>query len=699
MALTSLLVAEEGIMAQSTPRVAGRSLILLVMAAAIPLLVFGGWVAFLNARENRNAARLAALEALDRVSGRVTSELATQIELAETLAASSALDQPDLGMFYKEATRLKAAHPLWETIELVDIEGHQVLNLLRPMGAELGATADRDNFNRVLETRKAAIGGIGPLGPISGKRLVALRAPVMRDDQVKFVLTIALVPDAVSQILRNAGAPKGWVGLVADAKGNIVARTIQEQFELGRPASESARAAIRQAPEGAYVGRTLEGVEVDVVYRSLPGTGGWSVHLGLPTESLNAPVRRSAYLLAGGGAVSVALAIALAWLTGIDISQRRREQEEKAAMALGLSEERRLLAVEAAELGVFNWNIRTGDVLASHRAQVLLNLPARPGENWDRVYRDELFITGIHPADRSKVATALKASVHNTPTTVEFRTKSVDGDIRWRRATGRPSQVNSETRDIVFGVVIDIDTAKQAEIERVQLLRRLSTTEENERRRIARELHDQIGQSVTGLLLGLKTLENNPEIADRNHTDRIHWLQTLANGIGRDIHRVAADLRPTALDDLGLYDAVKALCSEWSSRFHINIDVQIPGAPRRPSQDVEIAIYRGIQEALTNILKHAKARNVSVVIDQRSDELRAIVEDDGVGLPADPSLQSAYERKASNLGLSGMRERLTLIGGALVIESEPGIGTTLFMSVPMAIGKEAQYGSHSSRSC
>lgn len=676
-------------MTQSTSRTARRSLILLVMAAAIPVLVFGGWVAFLNAQQERNAARLAAFEALDRVASRVTSELATQVELAETLAASSALDQPDLEMFYREAKRIKDAHPLWETIELVDTEGRQVLNLLRPMGAQLGATADRENFNKVLQTHKAAIGGIGPLGPISGKRLVALRAPVERADETKFVLTVALVPDAVSQILRNAGAPKGWVGVVADAKGNIVARTIKEQFELGQPASESVRAAIQRAPEGSYVGRTLEGVEIDAVYRSLPGTGGWSVHLGLPTESLNAPVRWSAYLLAGGGAVSIALAIALAWLTGIDIAQRRREQEAQAAIELGLSEERRMLAIEAAELGVFNWNLSTGEVLVSHRAQELLNLPARPGDHLDRVYQDELFLTGIHPSDRSLVEKALKASVQEKPTVVEFRTRDVDNVIRWRRATGRPSKVNPEMRDIVFGVVIDVDAAMQAEIERGKLLRRLSVAEENERRRIARELHDQIGQSVTGLLLGLKNLEHSgASQTDPGRADRIHWLQTLANSIGRDLHRVATDLRPTALDDLGLHEALKALCSEWSSRYHIKVDLQFLGSSDRLPPDVAIAIYRAAQEALTNILKHAKAQNVSMVIDQRANELRVVIEDDGSGFSSDVLTPSEYEKKASGLGLSGMRERLSLIGGTVVIESESGAGTTLFMSVPLGSGKE-----------
>jgi signal transduction histidine kinase len=244
--------------------------------------------------------------------------------------------------------------------------------------------------------------------------------------------------------------------------------------------------------------------------------------------------------------------------------------------------------------------------------------------------------------------------------------------------------------NIVFGVVMDIDAAKQAELDRLQLLRRLSNAEENERRRIACELHDQIGQSVTGLMLGLKNLEHVIKTAAGEvPADRIHWLQTLANGIGRDIHRVASDLRPTALDELGLQDALKALCSEWSSRFHIQTDLHFLGSNGCLPPDLAIAVYRAVQEALTNILKHAKAGNVSLVVDHRFDELRVVIEDDGTGFSPDPSPPTDTPKKeAARLGLSGMRERLSLIGGTLAIESEPGAGTTLFISVPLDPGKE-----------
>lgn len=670
---------------ESKSRIARKSLILLIMAAAIPVLVFAGWVTFLDAREERSGSLRYAFDTLDRVITRVTSELATQIEVAETLAASASLDQPNFAMFYREAKRLKDSRPLWETIELVDPDGSQVVNLLRPMGSELGATADRDNFNEVMRTKKAAIGGIGPLGPISGKRLIALRAPVERNGKINFVLTIALVPDAVSQILGSAGVPTGWVGEVVDAKGNLVARTLAEQFELGRPASESVRQAIARAPDGSYIGHSLEGVEVDTVYRTLPGTGGWTVHLGIPTESLNAPVKRSAYLLAGGGTVSLALAVALAWLTGRDIAQRRRDQEAKAALALGISEERRLLAIQTAELGIFSWILLNNDVLASKRTQVLLNLPPDKGYNEDRIYKADQFLSGVNAVDRDRLVKAFEHCPPDSSISIEFRTTSADGAVHWRRATGRPPQIEPAQQGVIYGVILDIDSAKQAEAERLQLLRRLAEAEENERRRIARELHDQIGQSVTGLLLGLKNLEQTIKANkdDDRGLHRINWLQSLANEIGRDIHQVAADLRPTALDDLGLYDALRALGAEWSMRFHIGFDLQILGESKRLSPEVEIAIYRVIQEALTNVLKHAKARNVSLLLDQRPGELRVIVEDDGIGFePPRPGSGVGVDSPV-RLGLSGMRERLSLIAGTVAIESEPGTGTTLFISVPL----------------
>ena len=206
-------------------------------------------------------------------------------------------------------------------------------------------------------------------------------------------------------------------------------------------------------------------------------------------------------------------------------------------------------------------------------------------------------------------------------------------------------------------------------------------------RRIAHDLHDQVGQHVTGLSLGLKGLERALDgSGGSSHgeglIDRVRWLQNLTGTIGRDLHRVASDLRPTALDDLGLPRALAALAMDWSSRYEVDADVQVIGSEDRLPDEVATAVYRVVQEALTNVLKHARARTVSVVLDRRPRGVRLVIEDDGTGF--DPDVPASTVPGArQRLGLLGMRERLNQIGGTLTVESSPGAGTTLFVAIPL----------------
>jgi signal transduction histidine kinase len=236
----------------------------------------------------------------------------------------------------------------------------------------------------------------------------------------------------------------------------------------------------------------------------------------------------------------------------------------------------------------------------------------------------------------------------------------------------------------LHGVLADIEPQKRAAVERLDLLRRLGQAQEEERRRIARELHDQVGQTVTGLSLGLKGLERMLEREGvRSQTQgQVRWLQVLTSEVGRDVHRVASDLRPTALDDLGLAKALVARASDLGKRYGLAVDVQAYRIDDRLPAEIETTVYRVVQEALTNVLKHAAARRVGVVLERKADQLRVIVEDDGKGF--DVEAQGA-ERDASarRLGLSGIRERLTLIGGTMALESTPGAGTSLFVRIPL----------------
>jgi len=683
---------------QLTLPVAGarRLFVSLILAATIPVLLFGTSATYITADQARAGARRAASDALARVAERVTSELGKEIEVATTLATLPSLDQPDLELFRTEAQRTLQGRPLMETISLTDPSGTQLLNTLHPLGAPLGPVDDRSSFEEALRTQRPAIGKVSSVGPVSGKRLISIAVPVMRGGRPRLVLMVGVPPSAIQEILREAGAPPGWVGVIVDALGNVVARSDGRDGDFGHPASDALRRAIAAAPAGFYGGRKVEHLEVETVYQTLPFTGGWSVHFGVPSAALNGPVSRSLRILAAGCLASAAIAGGLAHLIARDLAQRRRDEDERAMLALAASEERGDVAVEAAELGTWRWNVRQDEVVGSERTRAMLELPHSGTGETEFHWPPSAFLAAIHADDRPGFEAAVHRCVdEGVAVDLECRVLPQSGKTRWVRAIGRAHSVGWATGNLgqsktIYGVVADIEPRKRAEAERLDLLRRIAEAQEKEQRRIARELHDQVGQTVTGLALGLKGLERKLKAGEVGDVawQHVQWLQTLANEIGRDIHRAASDLRPAALDDLGLPKALAALASDWSARYDIAVDIHASGLDDRLTSEVETLVYRIVQEAMTNVLKHAAAQNVSIVLERRGDRLRVVIEDDGRGFDpqADetPILNPEDESGRPRLGLSSIRERLALIGGSMRLESQLGAGTALFIQIPLA---------------
>jgi len=214
----------------------------------------------------------------------------------------------------------------------------------------------------------------------------------------------------------------------------------------------------------------------------------------------------------------------------------------------------------------------------------------------------------------------------------------------------------------------------EREVLRRQLLEKVITTQEDERRRIARELHDSTSQSLTSLIVGLRMMETNCVqcASPTKATD----LRQVASRTLDEVRDLSMRLRPRVLDDLGLAAALERLVSEWQSRNKIPVDVVIQLSERLPGE-VETALYRIAQETLTNIARHAKAKSASILIEKHGDTVRAIVEDDGVGFDAN---MNQGER---HLGLLGMRERAELLNGTLTVESDPAHGTSIFIEIPL----------------
>ena len=206
------------------------------------------------------------------------------------------------------------------------------------------------------------------------------------------------------------------------------------------------------------------------------------------------------------------------------------------------------------------------------------------------------------------------------------------------------------------------------------LSRRLVEVQEMERHYIARELHDDAGQALASLMVGLRLLERDG--ADRPAViARTHELRNIADGILENLHRLAIDLRPASLDHLGLVAALRQHTETISDQHSIPVQFEVVGEVERISGDMETAVYRIVQEALTNIIRHAQATRIDVLLKRRDESLIVIVEDNGVGF--DPKVQ-----QNGRLGMVGMQERTTMLGGTITFESIPGSGTTVILEVP-----------------
>src|SRR5579862_1541513 len=205
-------------------------------------------------------------------------------------------------------------------------------------------------------------------------------------------------------------------------------------------------------------------------------------------------------------------------------------------------------------------------------------------------------------------------------------------------------------------------------------LQRVVTAQELERRRLARELHDETGQALTSILLGLRGLEDVKDGATLKAA--VSEVRELVRSTLQDVRRLAVELRPKVLDDFGLVAALERLTDNFAEQTGMTIEFapNLPGDARFPPE-VETALYRLVQESFTNIVKHARATSVSVLLMRKANSVSVVVEDDGVGF--EPGRETG-----DGIGLLGMRERVGLFGGRVVLESRPGAGTTVVAEVP-----------------
>lgn len=351
----------------------------------------------------------------------------------------------------------------------------------------------------------------------------------------------------------------------------------------------------------------------------------------------------------------------------------RGEMARRAAarQALVESDLQLRLMLDATNLGLWEADVATARIAFNDRVRVIFGLPA------GRFVTDAAAAwETVHPDDRAAVRTALQATRNRAePYRIEHRILRSDGSVRWTLVRGHPEQDASGEVVRVRGVTLDITDLREAEAQLRALTRQLVNAQEAEGRRISAELHDRIGQNLTALSLNLNLLEQaHGAGGDDAFSARLEDSRELLRTTLRSVRDLVTGLRPAVLDDYGLAAGLQAHGAEIEGRSGVPVRVEAPEEPRLPPA-AELALYRVAQEALTNAVRHAAARQVEIRLQFGADAARLEISDDGRGF-------EVGQARPGHWGLVIMRERAESVGGRLEVDSRPGGGTRITVTVP-----------------
>ena len=307
------------------------------------------------------------------------------------------------------------------------------------------------------------------------------------------------------------------------------------------------------------------------------------------------------------------------------------------------------------------------------RSYMGLGLEDLRGDGWQ---------TMLHPDDRNRVLKAWHESVVNgTPYEQEERHRGGDGTYRWFLARGVPLR-NAEGRIVRwYGTNTDIEDRKQAEEELRRLSGQLLRSQDEERRRIARELHDSTGPDLAALAAMLVQLRASVPSAARKSRRLVSECKALAEQCIRRVRTLSFVLHPPVLDEAGLEDAIRDYVDGFTKRSGIEVELALPVSTRRLPRDVELALFRVVQEALANVHRHSGSQQVKIRMDRNAD-LKLEISDHGRGASSKVPPAKRQPRFKVGVGIPSMQERVKLIGGRLEIDSTSH-GTTVRVTIPL----------------
>ena len=385
----------------------------------------------------------------------------------------------------------------------------------------------------------------------------------------------------------------------------------------------------------------------------------------------------------GGVCIFVAQSATIA---GLLMQRKRRRLAETEARD---SEERMVLAADAANLGMWVWDIAQNRFWASEQCKRIFGYPT------DAELTFDMMRARVHPEDLAMRDDRIKQALGTGGRfDAQYRLILPDGSVRYMAVAARVEKGAAGKATRMLGASIDITERRNAEVWARELGGRLINAQEDERRRIARDLHDDLNQRLALLSVELEMLKAGGDAQDQD-TAPLERMGAQVRDISSDVHKLAYQLHPAKLDQLGLVAAARSLCRDLTRQSGIDIEFAAEAVPNGVPSQLALCCYRVIQESLGNVLRHSGARAARVELRVEGSQLLLVVSDSGKGF----NLEAA--REASGLGLISMNERVRLMNGKFELHSAPGKGTRVELRLPLpaTVGTSAETTKLESERC
>ncbi len=434
----------------------GASLVRLVLVAVVPLLVFGGGVAWLIVEQQKSAvaAQLESTARALRVA--IDHELTSQFLAMEIMASDASDDRDDFAAFGDRAVRAMATHGAWLNVVLIDPRSHTIRASGVPLPNPPPPTLSPSGVDQVVKTRKPLVAGVFASSNVLKQPVVLFLTPVVRDDEVRYVLAVVMSPSRLNGIFAEQKLSASWTGAVVDNHMLLAARSRDPERYVGVRATASLADRIAASQSGMFSALNQEGATVYTVFSRSPATG-WSVAIGVPAVEVDGPIRTTLAQLASVGGALMVFALFLAWTVGRNIVRGRQAFEQ----AQQESQARLDMAVAGAEMATWDWNIATGTLITSPRWAEMLGY--RPEELPPRV---ESWQARVHADDLARVQTQLEQHFkQESPVYLsEHRVRRRDGSWLWVQGRGKVIERDAAGNPLrAVGTAHDISERKAAE--------------------------------------------------------------------------------------------------------------------------------------------------------------------------------------------------------------------------------------------